>query len=60
MTDGAMDDQGSVYLSSVLSDFDPNGLSGTSNYGTDLEPGYDGAPMNGLRGNNRLGPQNIY
>lgn len=56
MTDGTMDNQGSAYLSSLLSGFDPQSASGVSNYGADVEPGYDGAPMNGLRGNNRLGP----
>lgn len=56
MTDGVRDNQGSVYLSSVLNGFDPAGVSGISNYGDALEPGYDGATMNGLRGNNRLGP----
>jgi protocatechuate 3,4-dioxygenase beta subunit len=60
MTDGVMDNQGSVYLSDVLTGFDPSGVSGTSNYGTGVEPGYDGATMGGLRGNNRLGPTNYY
>lgn len=61
MTDGVMDDQGSVYLSSLLSDFEPVSLSGVSNYGTDTEPGYNGADMdNGQRSNNILGPTNYY
>ncbi|MEZ5536233.1 MAG: SdrD B-like domain-containing protein [Thiolinea sp.] len=59
MSDGVMDDQGSVYLSDVLNDFDPDSVSGVSNYGDDLEPGYNGAAMDGLRGNNRLGPTEL-
>lgn len=54
MADGVMDNQGTVYLYSVLNDFDPDGLSGTSNYGAGVEPGYNGAEMNNLRGNNRI------
>ncbi len=55
MVDGQLDNSGTVYLKSTLSDFDPNGISGVSNYAGDTEPGYNGAPMDGLRGNNVIG-----
>ncbi len=47
---------GTVYLSSLISDFDPDSPSGTSNYGTETEPGYNGELIDGLRSNNQLGP----
>ena len=47
---------GVTYLCSQLNGFDPQSPSGTSNYGTGVEEGYDGAPMqNGTRSNNILG-----
>lgn len=56
MSDGVMNNQGSVKVDSLLSGFDPQGVSGTSNYGTDVEPGHDGVLMaDSSRSNNRLG-----
>lgn len=50
--DGIPDnDNGSIYLYNRVGDFDPVGLSGTSNFGDDREPGYcepvsvDGTPL---------------
>jgi len=44
-------------LTSCLSDFDPNSLSGVSNYAGDVEPGYNGAAMpDGGASNNCTGP----
>ncbi|PWQ93576.1 SdrD B-like domain-containing protein [Leucothrix arctica] len=48
-------DTGTVYLSSLISDFDPNSPSGTSNYGAETEPGYNGELIDGLRSNNQIG-----
>lgn len=39
------DSQGSIYIKNTLKGFDPLGISGTSNYGNGVEPGYDGTPM---------------
>ena len=36
--------------------FDPSSPSGTSNFGTDFEPGYNGALIDGARSNNQIGP----
>ena len=47
---------GTVYLSSLISDFDPDSPSGTSNYDAETEPGYNGELMDGSRSNNQLGP----
>jgi len=56
LADGiAGNDTGTVYLSSLISDFDPSSPSGTSNFGTDNEPGYNGALIDGARSNNQLG-----
>ncbi len=55
MVDNILDNLGTVYLKSTLNDFDPNGVSGVSNFGASTEPGYNGADMNGLRGNNVIG-----
>ncbi len=50
--------QGQLYLTSCLSDFDPTGISGNSNYGSGFEPGYNGAAMpDGSRSNNCTGPR---
>lgn len=50
--DGIPDnDEGSLFLYNRVGDFDPPGLSGTSNFGADREPGYcepesvDGLPL---------------
>ncbi|QQZ28160.1 IPTL-CTERM sorting domain-containing protein [Thiothrix subterranea] len=48
---------GQVKVSSALTGFDPNGVSGTSNFGALKEPGFDGALMDdNTRSNNLLGP----
>ncbi|WP_038141918.1 IPTL-CTERM sorting domain-containing protein [Thiothrix lacustris] len=56
--DGVMgNNNGQVKVSSLFSGFDPNGVSGTSNFGALTEPGFDGALMDdNTRSNNRLGP----
>ncbi len=38
--DGAADGNGEITLLNHFTDFDPDGLSGTSNYGDGFEPGY--------------------
>ena len=44
---------GVAYLCSQMNDFDPISPSGTSNFGADVEPGYNGAAMSdGTRSNN--------
>ncbi|MEZ5479955.1 MAG: SdrD B-like domain-containing protein [Thiolinea sp.] len=52
--DGALDNQGAVYLQSSLEEFDPLSVSGVSNYADDVEPGYNGALINGQRSNNLI------
>ncbi len=56
--DGVMDNgNGAIQLYNSIEDFDPNGTSGTSNYGDGVEPGYNQAPMeDGSRSNNMIGP----
>lgn len=56
--DGVMgNNNGQVKVSSALEGFDPNGVSGTSNFGALKEPGFGGALMDdGTRSNNLLGP----
>jgi uncharacterized repeat protein (TIGR01451 family) len=44
--DGNLNDsQGAIYIKNTLKGFDPAGVSGTSNYGNGVEPGYNGTPM---------------
>jgi len=51
--DGNLDGTGSIYVKNTLKDFDPIGLSGGTNFGTDKEPGYNGLPMpDGSKSNN--------
>lgn len=61
LTDGIADNNnGHVYMSSILSGFDPQSPSGVSNYGGNLEPGHDGQPMpDGSKSNNIVGPRHI-
>lgn len=48
MVDGAMDDRGSFLLYNRVGGFDPDGVSGSSNFGDDVEPGYcDPASVDG-------------
>lgn len=60
--DGTVDGAGAIKLSNTYRGFDPDGISGASNYGAGYEPGYcppgDGACalINGQRGNNIVGP----
>lgn len=56
LSDGVLDNQGVAYLSSQLNGFDPPSPSGTSNFGTGVEPGHDGADIGSDRSNNILGP----
>lgn len=39
-TDGVMDGNGSLSLYNRVGDFDPTGISGASNFGSGVEPGY--------------------
>ncbi|RVU86433.1 DUF11 domain-containing protein [Leucothrix sargassi] len=56
LADGiAGNNTGTVYLSSLLKDFDPISPSGTSNYADGTEPGYNGELQDGMRSNNQLG-----
>ena len=57
LADGVADDgTGVAYMCSQMNGFDPQSPSGTSNYGSQVEEGYNGAPMeNGTRSNNILG-----
>ena len=62
-SDGAIDGAGALKFSNEFGGFDPTGLSGTSNYGDGVEPGYCPASggtcnlmSNGLRSNNVVGP----
>ena len=55
------DDVGTVMFTNQLNDFDPNGISGVSNYGDGFEPGYNGEPTfdddgNPVRSDNIIGP----
>ncbi len=51
------DNAGAIKLSSCLSDFDPDSLSGVSNYSGALEPGHNGSAMpDGSASNNCTGP----
>lgn len=56
LVDGILDNSGVAYLSSQLNGFDPLSPSGTSNFGTGVEPGHDGADIGADRSNNILGP----
>lgn len=57
--DGSIDGTGSIYIKNTLKNFSPDGVSGTSNYGVDNEPGYDGTPMpDGSISNNISPPYN--
>ncbi|HAP76268.1 MAG TPA: hypothetical protein DCR14_09320, partial [Acidimicrobiaceae bacterium] len=58
ITNGVLDDQtGSFQLYNRVGDFDPDGLTGTSNYGTDVEPGYcTAASVDGLNLNDPAMP----
>lgn len=56
MVDGVLDNSGVAYLSSQLNGFDPISPSGTSNFGTGVEPGYNGADIGADRSNNILSP----
>ncbi|MFT4028324.1 MAG: DUF5979 domain-containing protein [Protaetiibacter sp.] len=38
--DGVLDGAGSLTFTNRVGDFDPDGLSGASNFGSDVEPGY--------------------
>jgi uncharacterized repeat protein (TIGR01451 family) len=58
--DGVMDNTGSVFISNILKNFSPNGVSGTSNYGTANEPGFNGAPMADGSISNNIAPSYDY
>ncbi|WP_158278802.1 SdrD B-like domain-containing protein [Leucothrix arctica] len=54
--DGVDDDfNGALWLTSLLTDFDPTSDSNTSNFGDGFEPGYNGELIDGERSNNQLG-----
>ncbi|MFZ1387792.1 MAG: SdrD B-like domain-containing protein [Thiolinea sp.] len=59
--DGVMDGTGSIYIKNILGDFNPEGVSGSSNYNGLGEPGFNGNPMpDGTVSNNIAQPYNYY
>lgn len=70
-SDGTIDGNGSLSYFNRVGNFDPDGLSGASNYGDKVEPGncVEGTPLDrstqcapmrdGSRSNNVVGPHNV-
>jgi len=58
--DGIINGVGSVFISNILKDFDPNGVSGISNYGAAKEPGHNGDPMPDGSISNNIAPPYDY
>lgn len=57
MSDGVMDNVGSLQVSNCIDNFDPVGISGNSNFGSGFEPGYNrSATADGAGSNNCAGP----
>jgi len=58
--DGTLNGSGGLYLKSVLTDFDPTGMSGTPNFNGAKEPGYNGQPMPDGSVSNNIAPAYHY
>ncbi|PID46743.1 MAG: hypothetical protein CSB47_02510 [Proteobacteria bacterium] len=60
MADGVINGDGDIFIKGTLKNFDPLGMSGTSNFNAGKEPGYNGQPMPGGVISNNIAPPYHY